>query len=154
MHTCIYRMRKLRRNYRRTEVIDTSRCVIFNFAVSVKLHAKDLGVVFVQVNCFFLSLPLYFLLFFIPLKRAVLTVADAMVVGCLKGRGGEGGYWGDIRYISKRRTFFDGDAYVSSETPLGDNSVLVQSPKRVYFRFVARPFRVVLRSSTSVKLFR
>lgn len=59
-----------------------------------------------------------------------------------------------IRYIPKRRTFLDGDAYVSSETPLGDNSVLVQSPKRVYFRFDARPFRVVLRSSTSVKLSR
>jgi len=65
MHMCIHRMRKLRRNYRRTELIDTSRCVIFNFAVSVKLHAKDLGVVFVQVNCFSLSLspPLFFYYF-------------------------------------------------------------------------------------------
>lgn len=26
----------------------------------------------------------------------------------------------------------EGDAYVSSETPLGDNSVRVQSPKRVF----------------------
>lgn len=32
---------------------------------------------------------------------------------------------------NKSRDSFGGDAYVSSETPLGDNSVRVQSPKRV-----------------------
>lgn len=36
-------------------------------------------------------------------------------------------------YLEAASPFFDGDAYVSSETPLGDNSVRVQSPKRVSF---------------------
>lgn len=132
-------MRKLTKELSKDKSIDISRYIIFNFAlymVSVKLHSKYLGVVFVQVNCFSLCLSLFlpsvFLLFFISLKRVVLTVADATVIGCLKGQGEKGDIAG-VHYISKRRTFLDGDAYVSSETPLGDNSVLVQSPKRVYF---------------------
>jgi len=51
------------------------------------------------------------------------------------------------RSDAKQQISLDGDAYVSSETPLGDNSVWVQSPKRVFriwthtqlFRVAGRP---------------
>lgn len=52
-----------------------------------------------------------------------------------------------VSWNTSRDSFGGGDAYVSSETPLGDNSVRVQSPKRVSPIWHGRTFRVVLRST-------